>query len=205
MRQQGLPEKTVKVSFRVNPALEVPTHPKIATGLATSKFGIPHKEIPAAYREALACKNIQPVGIHCHIGSQILDVEPFARAAEVMVRIAKELTEMGVKLEFIDLGGGLGIPYHHDTDPAPTAEDYAAKVVPVFKAGMEACGITPELWVEPGRSLSPTPPSSSPGSTPRNQPTSALPTWTRGSTCSSAPRCTTPITRSSWPTRPMRR
>ena len=144
---------TAEIAFRVNPALEVPTHPKIATGLATSKFGIPHREIPAAYREALACSNILPVGIHCHIGSQILDVEPFARAAEVMVRLAKDLTEMGVKLEFIDLGGGLGIPYHHDTDPAPTPEDYAAKVVPVFKAGVDACGITPELWVEPGRSL----------------------------------------------------
>jgi diaminopimelate decarboxylase len=144
---------TAKIAFRVNPALEVPTHPKIATGLATSKFGIPHREIPAAYREALACSNILSVGIHCHIGSQILDVEPFARAAEVMVRIAKEITETGVNLEFIDLGGGLGIPYHHDTDPAPTPEDYAAKVVPVFKAGVEACGITPELWVEPGRSL----------------------------------------------------
>ena len=145
--------KTAKIAFRVNPALEVPTHPKIATGLATSKFGIPHKEIPAAYREALSCKNIQPVGIHCHIGSQILDVEPFVRAAEVMVSIARELTDMGVRLEFIDLGGGLGIPYHHDTDPAPAPEEYAAKVVPIFKAGVEACGITPELWVEPGRSL----------------------------------------------------
>ena len=145
--------KTVKIAFRVNPALDVPTHPKIATGLATSKFGIPHGEIPAAYREALACKNIQPVGIHCHIGSQILDIEPFVRAAEVMVRIAQELTNMGVRLEFIDLGGGLGIPYHHDTDPAPTPEEYAAKVIPVFRAGVEACGITPELWVEPGRSL----------------------------------------------------
>jgi diaminopimelate decarboxylase len=145
--------KTVKIAFRVNPALDVPTHPKIATGLATSKFGIPHKEIPAAYREALACNNIQPVGIHCHIGSQILDIEPFARSAEVMVRIAQELTRMGVKLEFIDLGGGLGIPYHHDTDPTPTPEDYAAKVLPVFTAGVEASGITPELWVEPGRSL----------------------------------------------------
>jgi diaminopimelate decarboxylase len=145
--------KIAQVSFRVNPALEVPTHPKIATGLATSKFGIPHKEIPAAYREALACRHIRPVGIHCHIGSQILDIEPFARAAEVMIRIAKELTLMGVKLEFIDLGGGLGIPYHHDTDPSPIAEDYAAKVVPIFKAGVEACGISPELWVEPGRSL----------------------------------------------------
>ena len=146
-------EKTIKIAFRVNPALEVPTHPKIATGLATSKFGIPHNEIPAAYKEALACKNINPVGIHCHIGSQILEVEPFVRAAEVMMRIAKELTSMGVKLEFIDLGGGLGIPYHHDTDPTPSPEDYAAKVIPVFIAGVEACGITPELWIEPGRSL----------------------------------------------------
>jgi diaminopimelate decarboxylase len=145
--------KIAEIAFRVNPALEVPTHPKIATGLATSKFGIPHGEIPAAYREALACKNIKPVGIHCHIGSQILDTEPFARAAEVMVRIAKELTNMGVKLEFIDLGGGLGIPYHHDSDPVLTPEDYAAKVVPIFRAGVEACGISPELWVEPGRSL----------------------------------------------------
>jgi diaminopimelate decarboxylase len=145
--------KVVKVSFRVNPALKVPTHPKIATGLATSKFGIPHGEIPAAYKEALSCKNVQPVGIHCHIGSQILDIEPFARAAEVMVRIVQDLTKIGVKLEFVDLGGGLGIPYNHETDPSPTPEDYAAKVVPIFRAGMEACGITPELWVEPGRSL----------------------------------------------------
>jgi diaminopimelate decarboxylase len=149
----GVAGTTAAISFRVNPALEVPTHPKIATGLATSKFGIPHKEIPAAYREALSCKNITPVGLHCHIGSQILAIEPFVRAAEVMVRIAKELTEMGVRLQFIDLGGGLGIPYHHDTDPTPTPEDYAAKVVPVFAAGMAACGISPELWVEPGRSL----------------------------------------------------
>lgn len=147
-------EDTVsRIAFRVNPAIDVPTHPKIATGLATSKFGIPHNEIPAAYRQALACANIQPIGLHCHIGSQILDIEPFAQVTKVMVRIAKDLTDIGVNLEFIDLGGGLGIPYHHDTDPAPTPEDYAARVVPVFKAGIDACGITPELWVEPGRFL----------------------------------------------------
>ncbi len=146
-------KKTAEIAFRVNPALSVPTHPKIATGLATSKFGIPHKEIPAAYREALSCRNIKPVGLHCHIGSQILDTEPFARAAEVMMRIAKELTQIGVRLEFIDLGGGLGIPYHHDTDPMPSPEDYAAKVVPIFREGIEACDISPALWIEPGRSL----------------------------------------------------
>ena len=87
--------KIADISFRVNPALEVPTHPKIATGLATSKFGIPYDRIPAAYKEALSCKNVKPVGIHCHIGSQILEVEPFARAAEVMVRIACESSGWG--------------------------------------------------------------------------------------------------------------
>ena len=145
--------KVAKISFRVNPALEVPTHPKIATGLATSKFGIPHEQIPAAYKEALACNHVKPVGIHCHIGSQILDVVPFAKAAEVMVGIAKELADMGVKLEFLDLGGGLGIPYHHDSDPAPTPEDYANAVMPVFLEGIKKAGISPTLWIEPGRFL----------------------------------------------------
>ena len=145
--------KKARISFRVNPALHIPTHPKIATGVASSKFGIAHDKILSAYREALACSNVVPVGVHCHIGSQILEVEPFVKAAEVMVKVAKELTRIGVVLEFIDLGGGLGIPYHHDTDPAPTPEDYARAVVPVFVEGITAAGISPALWVEPGRYL----------------------------------------------------
>lgn len=150
----GTVGKTARIAFRVNPALEVPTHPKIATGLATSKFGIAHSLIPTAYREALSCQNIEPVGIHCHIGSQILSVEPFSRACEVMMRITAEITDMGVRLEFIDLGGGLGIPYHRgERETAPTPADYAQAVVPVFKEGIAAAGISPELWVEPGRSL----------------------------------------------------
>jgi diaminopimelate decarboxylase len=146
--------KTARIAFRVNPALEVPTHPKIATGLATSKFGISHTLIPAAYREALSCRNIDPVGIHCHIGSQILSVEPFIRACEVMVQIAAAVTDIGVRLEFIDLGGGLGIPYHRgEGETGPTPADYAQAVVPVFREGIAAAGISAELWVEPGRSL----------------------------------------------------
>ena len=145
--------KYAEIAFRVNPALEVPTHPKIATGLATSKFGIPHEQITAAYRKALECRHIRPVGLHCHIGSQILAIEPFIKAAEVMVRVARELTAIGISLEFIDLGGGLGIPYRHDTEIAPTQEEYASVVVPVFRAGMKEIGINPELWIEPGRSL----------------------------------------------------
>jgi diaminopimelate decarboxylase len=149
----GKAGKRAEIAFRVNPALDVPTHPKIATGLATSKFGIAHDMIPAAYGDALACDHIDPVGIHCHIGSQILSVEPFARACEVMVRTAAVVTDMGVNLKFIDLGGGLGIPYHRSEDRAPTPSEYAEAVVPVFRKGIAAAGISPSLWVEPGRSL----------------------------------------------------
>ncbi len=145
--------RRVEIAFRVNPALQVPTHPKIATGLASSKFGIPHESIPDAYGEALACDYIDPVGIHCHIGSQILSVEPFTRATEVMMEIAVRLVDEGVDLKFIDLGGGLGIPYHRETDTAPTYEEYASGVMPVFLQGIVDAGIRPELWVEPGRSL----------------------------------------------------
>ena len=149
----GIAGKSASIAFRVNPALEVPTHPKIATGLATSKFGIAHAMIPAAYEEALACENIEPSGIHCHIGSQILAIEPFVQACEVMMQIAAEITDMGVQLRFIDLGGGLGIPYRRSEDRAPAPEEYAAAVMPVFLEGIAAAGIRPSLWIEPGRSL----------------------------------------------------
>ncbi len=145
--------KEVEISFRVNPALEVPTHPKIATGLATSKFGIPAEQIIDAYKAAVGSDNITPVGMHCHIGSQILDVVPFAKAAEVMVGLAGKITELGVRLKFIDLGGGLGIPYNRENDRMPTPEEYANAVMPVFVKGIEKLGIRPELWVEPGRYL----------------------------------------------------
>jgi diaminopimelate decarboxylase len=145
--------KTARIAFRVNPAIEVPTHPKIATGLRTSKFGIPHEQILGAYQAALSCEHIRPVGLHCHIGSQILDIEPFVREAEVMVHLAAKLIDLGIPLQFIDLGGGLGIPYHHTTDPAPTPDDYASRVMPVFLQGIKEIGIRPEFWVEPGRYL----------------------------------------------------
>ncbi|WP_292395647.1 diaminopimelate decarboxylase [Methanoculleus sp. UBA303] len=146
-------KKTVDIAFRVNPAIDVPTHPKIATGLATSKFGIPAGEILDAYRHALAAEHINPVGIHCHIGSQILAVEPFAREVEVLIRVAHDLIRIGVEPAFIDIGGGLGIPYRRETDRAPTPEEYAGAVMPVFLKGIQDLGIEPELWVEPGRWL----------------------------------------------------
>lgn len=146
--------KETKIAFRVNPAIDVPTHRKIATGLATSKFGIPHDRIRDAYREALACRGVKPVGIHCHIGSQILATEPFAQTARVMAEIVRDLVRMGVTLEFIDLGGGLGIPYHHyEEERAPTPADYASAIIPPIRDVSAELGINPALWVEPGRYL----------------------------------------------------
>jgi len=152
-RAAGEAGTTVDIAFRVNPAIDAPTHPKIATGLATSKFGIPAGEILNAYREAVAAEHINPVGIHCHIGSQILAVEPFAREVEVLIDLARDLLDIGVEPSFIDIGGGLGIPYRRETDRAPTPEEYAEAVMPVFLKGIRDLGIEPELWVEPGRWL----------------------------------------------------
>lgn len=146
-------KKTVKIGFRVNPEINVPTHPKIATGIKNSKFGIPAEMIIDAYREALSMEYVVPVGMHCHIGSQILEVEPFAIACGVIMNVAADITKLGVKLEFVDFGGGLGIPYHRgkNADKAPTPEDYAAAVMPVFVEGCRKAGISPAFWVEPGR------------------------------------------------------
>lgn len=152
-RIAGEAGKVVEVSFRVNPALEVPTHPKIATGLATSKFGIPATDIEEAYARALACNNVVPVGIHCHIGSQILSVEPFAKEAQVLMEVVADLHKMGVKFKFVDLGGGLGVGYEHTGDPAPGYEDYANAIMPEITTTFTRLGISPEIWIEPGRSM----------------------------------------------------
>jgi len=152
-RVAGEAGRTAEIAFRVNPALEVPTHPKIATGLRSSKFGIPAEEILEAYSEALSLSNISVAGIHCHIGSQILDMEPFGRAAGVMVDLARDVTELGADLRFIDLGGGLGLPYRREEIAEPPFAAYADTVMPVFLEGIREAGITAALWVEPGRSL----------------------------------------------------
>ncbi|MBU2617528.1 MAG: diaminopimelate decarboxylase [Euryarchaeota archaeon] len=138
-----------EVAFRVNPDVSPSTHPKIATGLRESKFGIPSQDVVAAYKEALSLENIKPVGIHCHIGSQILDVTPFVEATKKMMDLVEEVTRLGIQLEFIDLGGGLGISYENEVAPSPN--DLANAILPVFAEGTEALEIQPKLILEPGR------------------------------------------------------
>ncbi len=144
--------KEAEILFRVNPDVSPKTHPKIATGLKTSKFGIPADQVADTYRKAMDLSGVLPVGLHCHIGSQILDTSPFAEAAGKMMNIAGAVLEKGGEIKMIDLGGGLGIQYHPD-NPAPTPENLAQAVLPIFNDRCQDLGIKPKLILEPGRSI----------------------------------------------------
>ncbi|MBN1763261.1 MAG: diaminopimelate decarboxylase [Methanomicrobia archaeon] len=141
------------ISMRVNPDVSPNVNPKIATGLRTAKFGIPYEKIVPTYEEAVKLPNIVIKGIHCHIGSQILDISVFEEATEKMMRLVEELYKKGIELEFVDLGGGLGISYEKAKEKASTPQDLAAMILPTFTAKTEALGITPRLILEPGRSI----------------------------------------------------
>ncbi|MBE8539881.1 diaminopimelate decarboxylase [Geoglobus acetivorans] len=143
--------REVKIAFRVNPDISAETHPKIATGLKTSKFGIPAEQILEAYEAAVQAGAVVPVGIHCHIGSQIRDVEPFVHELEKMFEIAAELEKLGVRLEFLDMGGGFGIDYEGDGECR--VEKFSQPIKKTLENGLQMLKSKPELWIEPGRSL----------------------------------------------------
>jgi diaminopimelate decarboxylase len=131
------------VSFRVNPDVDPQTHPYISTGLSSSKFGIPIAEAVDAYAEAKALGNVQVVGVSCHIGSQIVNLEPIVDALRRIRRLVIELREAGHGIALLDVGGGLGIVY--DREQPPSAAEYAAAVVATV--GDLGC----HLIAEPGR------------------------------------------------------
>ncbi len=143
--------KDVEIAFRVNPDVSTKTHPKISTGLRTSKFGIPSEEVVSVYREASKLPGISPCGIHCHIGSQILDTAPFREAAQKMMDLVEKVTALGIELKFVDMGSGLGIPYKKDGTQTPEPQDHADAILPVFEERTKAIGISPKLILEPGR------------------------------------------------------
>ncbi|MBO8179845.1 MAG: diaminopimelate decarboxylase [Archaeoglobus sp.] len=143
--------KEVEIAFRVNPDVDPKTHPKIATGLKESKFGIPHEMVREAYELALKLDGVVPAGIHCHIGSQILDLSPFVHALNKVMDIAKEIEQLGVDLRFVDMGGGLGIDY--EGKGAPTPKDFANAILPEFEKRKAELNSDPQLWLEPGRSI----------------------------------------------------
>ena len=146
-------DEEAEIAMRVNPDVSPKVNPKIATGLRTSQFGIPYNEIIAAYEEAAKLPNIVIKGIHCHIGSQILDISVFKEATEKMMQLVEGLYERGIELEFVDLGGGLGISYQKEEEIAPTPKDLAEMILPTFEAKMESLGSNLKLILEPGRSI----------------------------------------------------
>ena len=146
--------KEAEIAIRVNPDVSPNVNPKIATGLRESKFGIPYHQIVSTYEDAAKLPNIAIKGIHCHIGSQILDVSVFREATEKMMGLVKGLYNRGIELEFVDLGGGLGIGYRNEEKAsAPTPKDLAGAILPTFEEMLKSLGITPKLIVEPGRSI----------------------------------------------------
>jgi len=133
------------VAFRVNPDVDPKTHPYISTGLRSNKFGVPFDEAVALYRKARDNASLDICGIACHIGSQLLDPAPVAEAAGKILALVDRLAADGIRLEHIDLGGGLGIRYRDEVPPA--VADYLAPLLDLFRGRSET------LCFEPGRSL----------------------------------------------------
>ncbi|MCG2795882.1 MAG: diaminopimelate decarboxylase [Actinomycetia bacterium] len=119
------------IALRVNPDINPKTHPYIATGLKQSKFGIPLKESMAEYEVAQKLPGLNPIGVHMHIGSQILESGPFENGVSKIVKLAKSLKVLGMDIRYINIGGGFGIQY--TDEEAPTPEQYASALVPLLE------------------------------------------------------------------------
>jgi len=140
--------KRAPISLRVNPDVDPQTHPYISTGMKKAKFGVDIKKSLETYRTAISLKNVEVVGVDCHIGSQLTSITPFvdalAKVREYLDRVlAGEMKREGAQIRYLDLGGGLGIHYHDETPPLP--DEYAKAII----QGLEGLDVT--LILEPGR------------------------------------------------------
>lgn len=133
------------VSIRVNPDVDAKTHPYISTGLKENKFGIDIEQALEVYQQAATMSNLRLVGVDCHIGSQLTQVEPFVDALDRVLLLVEQLAEQGIVLEHLDVGGGLGIRYQDETPPAPA--EYAAAI----KQRLNNPEL--EILIEPGRAI----------------------------------------------------
>ena len=145
-----------RILFRIKPGIDAHTHDFVKTGQIDSKFGVAleNGEAYEIHKLALSMSNIQIDGVHCHIGSQIFDVEPFCEAAKVMIGFIADLYDkLGIKVKILNLGGGFGIKYTATDDPIAPSE-YIHKVTNVVKELAQEKGIDlPFLVFEPGRSI----------------------------------------------------
>ena len=136
---------TARVALRVNPDIDAKSHPHISTGLKINKFGLPLDDVRELFATIAGRRALKLVAIHVHIGSQITTTEPLARAAALVTDLVAELRGHGVTLEYVDLGGGLGISY--DGGVVPTVAEYAeALLTHVRPTGLP-------IVIEPGRAI----------------------------------------------------
>ncbi|MCE8026038.1 diaminopimelate decarboxylase [Billgrantia aerodenitrificans] len=141
--------KVAPVSLRVNPDVDAGTHPYISTGLKDNKFGIAVDEALEVYELAARLPGLNVVGIDCHIGSQLTELAPFLDALDRLLVLLERLHERGIKVEHLDLGGGLGVPYRGERPPQPF--DYAASLLERLAQWKHGENLT--LLFEPGRSI----------------------------------------------------
>lgn len=150
-------KKRARVAVRVTPDIDAKTHHYIATGLREGKFGIELGRAEEAFQRAVSFPELQVEGVHCHIGSMIMEVEPFVEAAGSLSRLVQILKTSGIFLRNIDIGGGLGVDYSrivddgllrvNDNPKVPTPEALFSKVLPVFS------DLNMKVLFEPGRYL----------------------------------------------------
>ena len=137
--------KRARISVRVNPDIDAGTHPYISTGLKENKFGVPIERAIALYQQAATLPHIDIVGIDCHIGSQLTEIEPFLEAMDRLLALIDRLAADGIHIHHLDVGGGLGVNYSDENPPHP--EQYAA----ALKAKL--AGRDLQLIFEPGRAI----------------------------------------------------
>ena len=144
-RVAGMMKTKATIALRINPDIDPGTHPYITTGMKKHKFGIPIEAALEYYRFASKLKNINVVGVHKHIGSQITKIAPFVDALKRILILIDKLNEQGTEIKYLDVGGGLGISYKDEEPPVP--KDLANKLIPLLE------GRKLTLIMEPGRSI----------------------------------------------------
>jgi diaminopimelate decarboxylase len=136
---------TVRISIRVNPNIDPKTHPYISTGLHANKFGVDINTAKRMYIRAKNSENLDPIGIHQHIGSQLTELDPIREASEIVADMVRSLQAIDINLKFFDVGGGLGIQYDNETTIDPY--DYAQAILGTLT------GLDITVVGEPGRYL----------------------------------------------------
>ncbi len=144
-RIAGIMKRKAPIALRINPDIDPETHPYIATGLKKQKFGIPIEDALEYYKVASRLENIKVIGIHKHIGSQITSISPFIDALQSILILLDKLVTEGLPIQYLDVGGGLGISYKNEEPPLP--EDLALNIIPLLKDKKLT------IIVEPGRSI----------------------------------------------------